>query len=454
MASPSSRRAAPRSTAPVEGARAAKPSPLDALAGEAGRSAVLVGAGGCGMRGVAAFLLQSGWQVWGVDTAGFASNDPLVAAGMHSCEQPSDLPEVSLCVRSAAVPVSDPSWQASLAAGARGLLYSEMLGEISRLRPVLAVAGSHGKSTCTAWLAWALREAGIEVGYLVGAPVPQLGASSAWGDPELPLLLESCEYARSFHHLRPARVALLNVDAEHPDTYPGGLPEVEAAFRYFLSRVSECGRIDAGPEAPDWADENAPSWQQAEELPADWLVGIPGRHNRLNAAMVAAVLRSFELSEDQVRHGIAGFRGAGRRFEQLGEWRGAQLVSDYAHHPVEVAATLQAAREQWPERRLHVVFQPHQAQRLHAYREQFAPSLDDADALLLLEVYRARDPADLQASTSELIPALQARRPQRSLQMASDFAEARRKLEAEVRDDDVVLFLGAGDVDRFARRIR
>lgn len=430
-------------------------SSLDALAGDAGRTAFLAGVGGCGLRGIADFLLAAGWQVWGSDRSALASNDPLIRAGLQPLADGVAPPSVSLCVRSAAVPAEQAGFEAAVQAGARPLLYAEMLGEISKLRPVLAVAGSHGKSTTTAWMAWALREAGVPVGYLVGAGIPQLGRSADWGDPNFPLLLESCEYARSFHHLHPARVALLNVDAEHPDTYPGGLPEVMQAFEEFLAQVRTDGWIDAGPEAPaSLAQASEVAWRKAPPVPADWALGLPGEHNRRNAAVVAAVLRSFDLEEDQVRQGLAGFRGAARRLEEVGAFQGATLVSDYAHHPVEVAATLQAAHERWPRARVHAVFQPHQAQRFHAYRDQFAPSLDEADALVLLEIYRARDPEELQASVAELEPELRARQPERPLCLARDFDAAACALTEEVQEGDVVLFLGAGDVDRFARRLR
>lgn len=436
---------------------------IDALAGSAGRSLLLVGAGGCGMRGLAVFFLDAGWQVYGQDANGFQSSDPLLAAGLqvwpHLTER---APAVSWVVRSAAVPEQESHVCAAMKAGARSALYAEMLGELSKLRPVLAVAGSHGKTTCTAWIAYGLREAGVQVGYLVGAHVPQLQASADWGDPSLPLIVESCEYARSFHHLRPANVALINIDAEHPDTYPGGLAEVEEAFEVFLSHMNPAGTVFAGPETPDMATSSPGTWQDCETLPEALPLGLTGHHNRRNAALVAAVLRSFGLQESAVLHALATFRGASRRLEEVGTAQnGALVVSDYAHHPVEVAATLQAARERWPQRRLMVVFQPHQAQRFHAYRELFAPSLDLADALLLLEIYRARDPEELQASVAELVPELQnrprglagAKNKERPLSTVQDHAEGRRILASWWRPDDVVLCLGAGDVDAFARKL-
>ena len=428
---------------------------LQALAGAAGESLLLVGVGGCGMRGLARFFLAAGWSVYGQDQRGLSRNDPLRAAGLQMWPA-GDVPKVSWVVRSAAVAKDEVHVEQATAQGARSALYAEMLGEISRLRPVLAIAGSHGKTTCTGWIAFGLREAGIQCGYLVGAEVPQLPDSADWGVEGTPLVMESCEYARSFHHLRPAQVGLLNVDAEHPDTYPGGLPEVTEAFEQFLSQVEAQGEVFAGPECPDLSHASAAKWVPAAELPLDWQVGLPGVHNRRNAALVARILASFGLSEEAVRHAIAHYRGAARRLEEVGQLEaGPLVVSDYAHHPVEVAATLQAARERWPDRRLLTVFQPHQAQRFHAYRELFAPSLDEADALLLLEIYRARDPEELKASVDELLPELVARpgKQFRPLQAVQDHPRGCTILASWWRPDDVILCLGAGDVDAFARSL-
>jgi len=429
---------------------------LEALAGPAGATLLLVGAGGCGMRGLAKLFLQAGWSVFGQDSRGFESNDSLIQDGLKPLDPEQPL-NVSWVVRSAAVPAADTHVSRAIAGGAQSALYSDMLGEISKLRPVLAIAGSHGKTTCTGWIAYGLREAGINVGYLVGADVPQLPSSADWGDPTLPLILESCEYARSFHALHPANVALINVDAEHPDTYPGGLEEVVAAFGVFLSNMRDSGTVLAGPETPDLAHFCSGTWQDAAALPEDQVIGLHGAHNRRNAVLVAAVLRSFNLPEAAVDHALAIYAGAARRLEVVGQLEnGATVVSDYAHHPVEVSATLQAARERWPDKRLLVVFQPHQAQRFHAYRDQFAPSLDLADALLLLEIYRARDPQELQASVKELVPELEARPglKNRPLCTVQDQAEGRKILGSWLQTDDIVLCLGAGDVDAFARNLR
>jgi len=425
--------------------------PLDALAGAAGRTALLVGVAGTGVRGLARLLLQAGWTVYGADRSPPGPEDPLVREGLRAwpCDA---VPRVSWAVRSVAVPENDADFAAARGAGARTATYPEMLGALSRMRRVIAVAGSHGKSTTSAWLAFGLRRAGRHAGFLVGAPASQLGGSADWGDSAEPLILESCEYARSFHNLRPWWVALTNVDAEHPDTYPGGLPEVTESFAQFLGACAAEGRVVASPEAPDLSARAPAAWQGAPPLPADWQVGLPGEHNRRNGALVAAVLAGLGLGEAEVRGALAEFRGCARRLEEVGVRKGALVVSDYAHHPVEVRATLQAAQERWPGRPLFAVFQPHQAQRFHAYRDQFAPALDAADRLLLLEIYRARDPAELRASVAELAPELMRRRA-RPLAVVQEMESARSALDAWLRPGDVVLCLGAGDVDAFARSL-
>jgi len=428
---------------------------LDALAGPAGRTAYLAGVGGVGMRGLATFLLENDWEVWGADRKPPGLGDPLLLAGLRLIEEGAPPPPVSLAVRSAAVPAAQAGLRAACAAGARPLRYAEVLGEISRLRPVLAVAGSHGKTTCTGWIAYGLRKSGIDAGYLVGANVTQLGGSAAWGDPAAPLVLESCEYERGFFHLSPAAVALTNVDAEHPDTYPGGLPEVQAAFREFLGRVQPAdrgGQVFASPEAPDFAASTRAEWVAAEALEPGVQVGLHGAHNRRNAALVGAVLRGLGLDELQVGGALLGYRGAARRMEVLGHCRGARVVSDYAHHPAEIAATLQAAQERWPQQRILAIFQPHQAQRFRAYRDRFAASLQGVDALLLLEIHRARDPEDLQPSVVELLPLL-ASAPGQPVHPAANFDEAEEWVRAWVRPGDVVLCMGAGSVDELARRL-
>ncbi len=428
---------------------------LDALAGAAGRRAYLAGVGGAGMRGLATFLLADGWEVCGADRQGLAADDPLLGAGLRLLSEEEAPPPVSLAVRSAAVPGTAPGFAAALRRGARGLRYAELLGEITRLRPALAVAGSHGKTTTTAWIAWGLREAGQSVGWLVGGRVPQLGASAAWGDPGEILVVESCEFDRGFHCLHPAQAALTNVDEEHPDTYPGGLPEVEEAFARFLEGVPAGGRIFAGPQAPGRLPGRfAAPWIRVPPLAAGVEVGLPGRHNRANAALVAAVLEACGVGRETILRVLREFRGAARRLERVGTLGGALVVSDYAHHPVEVAATLDGAREAWPGKRLVVVFQPHQATRFARFREAFAEALREVDALVLFEVYRARDPEELRVRSAELLPLLPGRLREagRLCQPASP-GEAACWLRERCGPGDLILCLGAGDIDGFARRL-
>lgn len=425
---------------------------LDGLSRGAPRTAFLAGVGGCGMRGLASLLLECGWQVWGADSKAVAPDDPLVLAGLQVLQAGQSPPAVSLAVRSVAVPVADPQFAMATADARNSLVYAELLGEITRLRDCLAVAGSHGKTTITGWIAYGLRMAGRNPGFLVGGGVSQLGGSAAWGDLREPLVAESCEYDRTFHQLSPQWVALCNVDAEHPDTYPGGYPEVEQAFEEFLARVPATGTVFAGPEAPDLSASTVASWIPVDPLAAEVQVGLAGEHNRLNGALVAAVLRGFRVEEDTIRLVLKKYQGANRRMEQVGELHGAVVFSDYAHHPTEIAATLQAATEMWPQRRLVAVLQPHQARRFDCFREQFVEALDAASAVLLLPIFRARDPEGLNPTSAELEEPLR-HRQQRDIFSFPDHAAAAQWLASNVRESDMVVCLGAGDIDSFARSL-
>jgi len=425
---------------------------LDALSCDGPKTAFFAGAGGCGMRGLATFMLECGWKVWGADSNGFADNDPLIAAGLIPVAGGQSPPPVSLVARSVAVPVTDRQFSEARKSAGQQFVYSELLGEITRLRPCLAVAGSHGKTTITAWIAFGMRLANRQPGFLVGGNVPQLGCSADWGSHDEPLVGESCEYDRTFHQLSPRWVALCNVDAEHPDTYPGGYPEVEAAFREFLGKLPVGGAVFAGPEAPDLSAATKADWRKLPALDSKVKVGLAGKHNRLNAAVVAGVLRSFDVPEEIVLRALVEYRGATRRMEQVGEFKQAQVISDYAHHPTEVAATLQAAQERWPQRRLVVVFQPHQARRFERFRAEFVEALSLADALVLLPIYRARDPEDLQPVTSELLKPLRVQR-ERPIVAVEGMEQARCYLDNEIKKNDLLLCLGAGDIDKFARSL-
>jgi len=431
---------------------------LDKLALENGKVVVFVGVGGCGMRGLATFFLQAGWKVYGCDARPLAVDDKLLKLGLEVCDVGS-VPRASWVVRSAAVPASDTVFEECISESARPCLYAEFLGEISKIREVVAVAGTHGKTTCTAWIAYGLRQAGVEVGYLVGAEVPQLGSSSEWGDPSLPLVIESCEYARSFHHLRPSKVALINVAAEHPDTYPGGLPEVTESFAKFLSNTVDGGTVIAGPEAPSQLQKHtSATWMPARSLNSTINIGLFGKHNRSNAALVAAVLGDFGLGEEQILHALSTFTGAARRLEvvkelSLGDGESITLVSDYAHHPTEVGATINAARERWPQAKINVVFQPHQAQRFQDYRDLYVECLDEADMVALLPIFRARDVESCSADSKDLLPDLDAQHPQRLHNFCEKIEESLNWTLSNSTNGSVVLCLGAGDIDGHIRKL-
>jgi UDP-N-acetylmuramate--alanine ligase len=293
----------------------------------------------------------------------------------------------------------------------------------------IAVGGTHGKSTTTAMTAYALVSAGRSPTYVVGAAVPQLGYGSAAGRSDL-FVTEACEYRRSFLHLRPTVAVITCIEEDHLDYYRD-IADIRAAFRSFAELPGPSGVVVAAGDDPQVAAVTAglpvpvrtfglsPScWMRAAHVQPDDAgdygfevlvedhpvarvqLAVPGLHNVRNALAAAAALSQVGLSPAEAAPHLGAFRGCGRRFEVLGDFGGVTLVDDYGHHPTAIAATLEAARERFPERPILCVFQPHQHNRTRTLFEAFARSLLAADKVLLPDIYMVRDTADDVAGVS------------------------------------------------------
>jgi len=353
------------------------------------------------------------------------------------------------------------------------------------------VAGAHGKTTTSAMIAVALRGAGIEAGYLIGAEAPDLGGNAAWGRPDAPLVIEADEYDRVFLALRPAVAVITNVEWDHPDIYPSA-EEYAAAFARFAAlapapdRVVLCGddpgalalgltgatlygieeALATDPVACrlapfDWSASGvAPTadggvrfdlWRYnrqrfARQRPGSLSLRLPGRHNVRNALAALAVCALLQAPLDAAARALAAFRGTARRFEIKGEAAGVTVVDDYAHHPTEARATLEAARLRFPGRRLVLYLQPHTFSRTAALLDAWPAACAAADLVRVGDVYAAREQGDAPAlarALAERVAALGL-----DARYAGGVEAAARLLAAEVRPGDVVLTLGAGDGDR------
>jgi UDP-N-acetylmuramate--alanine ligase len=438
-----------------------------------------VGVAGAGTSGLARLLAGSGCVVTGSDASGGAVLDRLSSEGLDvwvGCQPGRVRGQDGYVIRSAAVPAGDAEVQECVRAGFTSLLYAEAVGRLSEGRRTLAIAGTHGKTTTTGLTVAALRSAGVEPSHLIGGEVPELGGNGRWGNsPEF--VVEACEFNRSFHNLRPFGAAILNVDHDHFDCFPSTDDLIEA-FAGYLARVRPGGTAVLDESVPRavlaslrgdvriltvgaglWSDIRAVEVKDdlgrfsfvpvvfGRRYPRVQLA-LSGRHNVTNALFALGLANAAGADLEAACRGIAEFGGVRRRFELHTGSNGSVLVNDYAHHPAEIRAVLSAARRRFPGQRLLAVFQPHQFQRTLCLLPQFAEVLASADESIIVDIYGARESAAMQAAVSahDLVAAIQhaggAAVAGGSVDSLPPFVLPRR------RDGDVVLLLGAGDIDK------
>lgn len=448
------------------------------------RRAYLVGIGGVGMSGAALLLERRGIEVLGSDRSAHAANLALRRLGgtvqATSDEQP--LPaDVDLLVYSAAIAPEHPQRQAARARGLTCWRYADLLGVLMADRLAICVSGSHGKTTTSSLVASSLLHAGRDPGFLIGGRLLEHGSGARAGAGDH-FVAESCEFDRSFHAHRPRVAIVTNVDADHLDYYRD-LAEIQESFRVFAARLPANGhlvvneayaplfegdaRIKArlqvfgfGPEAP---------WRAADlRLAPDGRtthftfshrgltlgsVQLPllGSHNVLNAAAAITALMVSGLPFAQASAGVAAFKGVGRRLELIGEPQGVRILDDYAHHPAEIRAVLRAVRPSLPGRRLLVIFQPHQASRTRCLLREFAAALAEADEAWLPPIYFSRDSAEERRRVTHEDLAASVRNEGGVAHAFADLAEVQAHARGAVRPGDVVITMGAGNIDEVAR---
>jgi UDP-N-acetylmuramate--alanine ligase len=431
-----------------------------------GRKLHFVGVGGAGMSGYARAAQALGAEVSGSDAASTPYLERLAADGVlearigHRAE---NLPQAegAELVYSSAVPAENIERSAARERGIRERSRAELLGELTALRRTIAIAGTHGKTTTAAMLVHALLGAGLRPGWLIGGSVGSGLANASWGTGEW-LIVEADESDRSMLELTVEIAVLTNVELDHHAAF-GSLGELRAAFREFLS-APPCAvvwnrpdllELREGPVAPYEPSDLVLTaggsrfiWHEREVT-----LAVPGAHNAVNAAgaLEAAALAGADAAP--AIEALAGFRGAGRRFQLLGpSSRGALVYDDYAHHPTEIVATLAGART-LEHRRLVAVFQPHLYSRTARLADEFGRALALADVVVVLDVYPARERAEDHPGVSGLRIAEAAAdaaggRPVYWLPRIADAAPVLRELLGE---GDLCVVMGAGDVDALGR---
>jgi UDP-N-acetylmuramate--alanine ligase len=384
-----------------------------------GRRIWLVGIGGAGL---SAYGLLA--RAWGAEVGGWDRNESPYLAAVR---------EAGIEVRVSPQPEAPEGWEVFVSSAypdVPGRPRAELLAELVSLRPSVVVAGAHGKTTTAAMIAFALRETGRDPSWIVGGEVPQLGANAGAGEGWL--VVEGDESDRSVETLRPRVAVVTNVDLDHHATF-GSRAEVEALFERWLAEVPEVVR----------------GW---ELEPADVPLGVPGEHNRRNAAAALAALELAGVPRDEAAAALGRFAGVGRRFELVGERGGVTVYDDYAHNPAKVAAALETARAR-SEGRVLVLFQPHLYSRTRHLARELGRELAAADVVAVTDVYPAREQPAEGVTGKLVVDAICQARPGFAPGWTPRLEDGARFLARRARPGDLVVTVGAGDVDRAARLV-
>ena len=440
----------------------------------------VLGIGGMHMSAIAQLLLEQGVAVTGCDLQRSELVDAVERRGaiVWLGHDPSHVAGARLLVRTAAVPEDHPEVVAARAAGVDVLVRADMVARLVAGRRLIAVAGSHGKTTTSSLIATLLADAGRHPMYLLGGECVDLGGHAAWGGPEC--VVEADEYKNAFLAYEPDIAIVTNVDPDHLDFF--GTPEGYAdAFRRFVSRVKGGGTVilcadDAGARelrssvphgvaALTYGFSGGADWRISSFEPNDrgasfvvrTPVGdtlgvaapVPGEHFARNATAALAALATVGVDLGRAAARIATFRGARRRLERVGERDGVLVYDDYAHHPNEVRATLRTLRRMFPGRRLVGVHQPHTYTRIAYLWDEWLRCWEGLDALVILETYAAREQPVAGRGARDLAEAI--RTP--PAQYAATFEEAAKLARELAGPDDVIVTIGAGDVFEVGRLI-
>ena len=438
----------------------------------------LIGIGGTGLSAIARVLLEKGQTVSGSDLSPSPLFKSVKQAGgaVFLGHRAENILGADLVIRSSAVPDDNPEVLAALAAGVPVLKRSEFLGRLTGEKQVIAVAGSHGKTTTTSMVVWVLSDLGLDPSFIVGGVVNNLNTNAGAGAGDY-FVIEADEYDYMFLGLRPDFAAVTNVEHDHPDIFPTA-EHFHDAFRQFVANLRPEGTLilcgddpgarelrkecQSGQQLKMYGFDNS-EWtysacqfrvnqnagmdfelrirERNQETRLDVTLQVPGEHNVQNALAAFALADSLGLDREKIARSLGEFLGSGRRFEIRKEVDEVLLVDDYAHHPTEIMAALAAARSAYPERYIRAVWQPHTYSRTAALFQDFIKAFRGADQVLVLDVYEAREDRPAEFQIGELVKAIE----HKNVLYLPDKDQASAYLEAELRSGDMLLIFSAGD---------
>jgi UDP-N-acetylmuramate--alanine ligase len=450
-----------------------------------------VGLGGSGMSGIAEVLLNLGYGISGSDLADSATLKRLASLGMKTFvgHSPEHIEGADAVVTSTAVKADNPEVVAARAKRIPIVPRAVMLAELMRLKQGIAIAGTHGKTTTTSLVASVLAEAGLDPTFVIGGRLNSAGANARLGSGDY-IVVEADESDASFLNLMPVMAVVTNIDADHMETYGHDFGKLKQAFVDFLHRMPFYGTAILCTDDPAVRDilgeVSCPitsyGFEEGAQVRAvhvkaqgaqmhftvqrrngvvlpdlEVVLNLPGRHNVLNALSAIAVAAELDVDDAALLRALSGFKGVGRRFQRYGDVPAAgggvfTLIDDYGHHPVEMAATLAAARGAFPGRRLVLAFQPHRYTRTRDCFEDFVKVIAQADAALLSEVYAAGEAPIVAADGRALVRALRVAHQLEPVFVADvwDMPQALAKL---AQDGDVVLCMGAGTIGQVPAKV-
>jgi len=451
----------------------------------------LIGIGGSGLSAIARLLKESGYVVSGSDRALSPFAEDLQKAGVtvfigHDAANIRGADEV---IRSSAIADDNPEVQAARAANIPVYKRADFLGQWMERKVGLAIAGTHGKTTTTAMIAWILFRLNRDPSFIVGGALNNLNVNARAGQGNF-FVIEADEYDRMFLGLKPQIEVVTNLEHDHPDCYPT-FEEMFAAFKQFVDLLPQDGSLvvcsddknamsllsyarSKGVNVLSYSLQsdmtiNSPQWMQARAVQPNARGGfdfsamtnlrgavaavkvslqVPGEHNVRNAMAALSVMALLGVSLQEAADALGEFSGTGRRFEVRGERKGVTIIDDYAHHPTEIRATLAGAKARYPNRRIWAVWQPHTYSRAQTLFFEFSRAFTDADEVLVTEIYASRE-AKQDFSSAEIVSAM----PHPSARYSGSLTQTADYLLSRVAAGDVVLVLSAGDANQISSRL-
>ncbi|TYG35195.1 UDP-N-acetylmuramate--L-alanine ligase [Lonepinella koalarum] len=446
-----------------------------------------VGIGGAGMGGIAEVLLNEGYAVTGSDIAESAVTNRLISLGakIYFSHQAENVQDASVVVVSSAIKSDNVEVVAAHEKRIPVIQRAQMLAEIMRFRHGIAIAGTHGKTTTTAMISMIYTQAGLDPTFVNGGLVKSAGTNAYLGASRY-LIAEADESDASFLHLQPMVSVVTNIEPDHMETYHGDFEEMKRTYVNFLHNlpfyglavmcaddavlmelVPQVGRQVMTYGFNEKADYRIENYEQTgfqghydvitptgERI--NVLLNVPGKHNALNATAALVVAKEESINNDAILAALADFQGAGRRFDQLGEFirpnGKVMLIDDYGHHPTEVGVTIQAARSGWQNKRVVMIFQPHRYSRTRDLFDDFVQVLSQVDVLVLLDVYAAGEQPIAGADSRSLARSIRNLGKVDPIFVA-DHSQLPEIMDQILQDGDLILAQGAGNVSKLSRNL-